>query len=106
MLGFGLGLVPAVPRLQTAALAEDLNSRGAEGAAASYADVREYLFTGINRRTELCCAAAADENVRYVQIYKSNTQGFCSMLELTANSSQSSLAYSRLKQLWGQDSTA
>ena len=106
MLGLGLGLVPAVPRLQTAALAEDLDGRRAEGAAASYADVREYLFTGIRRRTELCCAAAADENVRYVQIYKSNTQGFCSMLDSTANSSQSSLAYSRLKQLWNQDSTA
>ena len=99
-------LVPAVPRLQTAALAEALNNRNAEGAAASFADVREYLFTGIRRKTELCCATASDENVRYVQIYKSNTQGFCSMLESTESSSKPSLAYSRLKQLWNQDSAA
>ena len=105
MLGLVL-LVPAVPRLQTTALAEDLSSRNAEGAAASFADVREYLFTGIRRKTELCCATASDENVRYVQIYKSNSQGFCSMLELTESSAKPSLAYSRLKQLWNQDSTA
>ena len=105
MLGLVL-LVPAVPRLQTAALAEALNNRNAEGAAASFADVREYLFTGIRRNTELCCATASDENVRYVQIYKSNTQGFCSMLESTENSSKPSLAYSRLKELWRQDSAA
>tara|TARA_B100000795_G_scaffold235378_1_gene194985 strand:- start:251 stop:2494 length:2244 start_codon:yes stop_codon:yes gene_type:complete len=105
MLGLVL-LGPAVPRFQTAALAEDLNDRNAEDAAASFADVREYLFTGIRRNTELCCATAIDENVRYVQIYKSNTQGFCSMLESTENSSKPSLPYSRLKELWATDSTA
>ena len=111
MLGLVL-LGPAAPRSQTAALAGDLDNRNAEGAATRFVDVREYLFTGCNtglrRDTELCCVTASDENVRYVQIYKSNTQGFCSMLDSAENSTKPSLEHSRkrLKQHWDQDSAA
>jgi len=86
MLGLAVLGPTVLPRLQTAALAEDLKSRNAQGAATSFADVREYLFTGVRRDAELCCATASDENVRYVQIYESNTQGFCSMLGSAGNS--------------------
>ena len=97
---------PAVPLPQTATLAEDLSNSNAKGAATSFADVREYLFIGVPRKTELCCATISDEKVRYVQIYKSNTQGFCSMLRSAENSTASNLNYSRLKQSWDQDSAA
>ena len=41
MLGLAVLGPTVLPRLQTAALAEDLKSRNAQGAATSFADVRE-----------------------------------------------------------------